>query len=46
MERAMKAFRKCDMMVRRAAARYGVAKELSDRRIQGIKDKSVNASRT
>jgi len=39
MERALKAFRKCDTMVRTAAGRYHVAKELSERRIQGRKDR-------
>jgi len=37
--RGLKAFRKCDTMVRTAAGRYHVAKELSERRIQGRKDR-------
>jgi hypothetical protein len=37
MERAMKAFRKYDMGVGTAAGRYGVAMEISERRIQGRK---------
>jgi hypothetical protein len=46
MDRALKACRKYDMGVRTAAGRYGVAKEISDRRIEGRKDKLGNISRT